>query len=275
MKLTNKELAQIIRESLLTEERYDCIKDYMAMGYSRSEAYKECPPDEDDDDDDDYESSYGRRRRSSYRSPKKTSYVGTKANADQIEAVKGSITAKPSAFLKSILGQLEAGRGLSGKQKNIVKSILAKTDPNAVSLFERIIRKRTINENKLFVQRGLYGHVGAEDESKEYYSFGEMVKALIDSKDDDIFFAPQGADAQALQKLLKSSETNEQGTLENWDASVFPDYYNVDPDRVIRLYARLKNLEVEEVEVLPSEREVGSEFEDENDGEFDFESYYS
>ena len=110
MKLTNKELAQIIRESLLKEERYDCIKDYMAMGYSKSEAYKECPPDEDDDD------NWNQERQSS----RKTSYTGATADeSDQEYAIMTAVNIRPNKFLQSILSQLRAGRVLSTKQKNI------------------------------------------------------------------------------------------------------------------------------------------------------------
>ena len=44
MKITRRQLKKLIAESvsLLQEEEYDCIKDYMAMGYSRSEAQREC-----------------------------------------------------------------------------------------------------------------------------------------------------------------------------------------------------------------------------------------
>ena len=44
MKITSKQLRQMIREAVtvLQEEEYDCIKDYMRMGYSRQEAQKEC-----------------------------------------------------------------------------------------------------------------------------------------------------------------------------------------------------------------------------------------
>ena len=52
MKITKRQLQKLIKE-----EAADCVKDLMAMGYSRSQAYREC-----DDDDDDYDyPHYGRR----------------------------------------------------------------------------------------------------------------------------------------------------------------------------------------------------------------------
>ncbi len=68
--------------------------------------------------------------------PRRTSYVGANSNADQIKAVEGALSVKPNNFLTSILNQLRAGRGLSGKQKGIVKRIIKKHDPTAAALFE-------------------------------------------------------------------------------------------------------------------------------------------
>ena len=73
------------------------------------------------------------------RSRRKTSYVGADANADQIAAVEAALSAKPNKFLQSILDQLKKGRGLSSKQKGIVKKILMKTDAEAASLFEGLV----------------------------------------------------------------------------------------------------------------------------------------
>jgi hypothetical protein len=143
MKVTKNQLKNLIGNvELLKEERYDCIKDYMAMGYSRSEAYEECPPDEDDDD---YGSSYGGRSRSSYsrggRFPKKTTHVGVEANAEKIAALEASLEKKSDKFLNSVLSQLKGGRGLSAKQKAIVKKILIKNSPESVALFESIVKE--------------------------------------------------------------------------------------------------------------------------------------
>ena len=60
------------------------------------------------------------------RSRRKTSYVGTGANAEQIKAVEAAIAVKPNNFLTSILEQLKKGRGLSAKQKSIVRKIIVK-----------------------------------------------------------------------------------------------------------------------------------------------------
>ena len=135
--ITKKRLKQIIKEEyeklfnneaawLINEEAADCVRDYMRMGYSRSQAYAEC---------DDYpERGYGRQsRRPSYR--RKTSYVGSSANADKIAAVEAALAVKPSNFLESVLGQLKSGRGLSRKQIAIVQKIMKKSYPSGLDAF--------------------------------------------------------------------------------------------------------------------------------------------
>ena len=67
---------------------------------------------------------------------RKTSHVGMASNADKIMAIEDALSAKPNNFLTSILNQLKAGRGLSGKQRSIVKKIIRKHDPGAIALFE-------------------------------------------------------------------------------------------------------------------------------------------
>jgi len=110
-----------------------------------------------------------------------------------------------------------------------------------------IIREMLISEGVLTVQQVPYGGTSVELDG-EYVSVGEMIRALLDGGDDDIFYAPQGVSPESLEKLLKQDKENVQGPLEGWDASVFSDYYNVDIDRVVRLYARMGNHSVEEKE---------------------------
>ena len=78
----------------------------------------------------------GGRSRSRYSSRRKTTSVSAGANDDKIAAIKKALDAKPNNFLTSILKQLQANRGLSSKQKAIVKRILAKTSPDDAKLFE-------------------------------------------------------------------------------------------------------------------------------------------
>jgi len=58
----------------------------------------------------------------------------------KIAAVEGALAQKSNSFLESILVQLKDGRGLSAKQKAIVRKIIVKYDPDAASLFERLRR---------------------------------------------------------------------------------------------------------------------------------------
>ena len=118
MKMTKKRFQRIIKE-----EAYDCYKDYRAGSLTYQE-YQDCLKRYED-----LERAYTPSRR-------KTTYVGADANQDKIAAVQAAMADKPNNFLRSILSQLEAGRGLSGKQKSIVKRILAKKDPEAAKMFE-------------------------------------------------------------------------------------------------------------------------------------------
>ena len=103
-----------------------------------------------------------------------------------------------------------------------------------------------LNEGVLYVAKGPYG-MSVEDDAGEYLTIGDMVLALLAAGDDDIFQAPQGVDPQALQKLNQKHAEKVQGGMQRWDADVFEQYYNVDNDRVVRLYAKLMNHTNEEI----------------------------
>jgi hypothetical protein len=137
----------------------------------------------------------------------------------------------------------------------------------------KLVRESLLKEGgALYVKYGDYGYIGLEDDAKKDYSIGELVRDLIASGDTDFFNGQQGVDEESLQKLQASIDKGVQGGVERWDSDVFGNYYNVDTDRVLRLWSRGKNLNIEEVEVLPSDRE---EDEYEDDGTNDFEEYYS
>ena len=112
---------------------------------------------------------------------------------------------------------------------------------------KKIIRANaTLSEGALMVTRGPYG-MSVEDDSGEYITIGDMVLALLAAGDDDIFQAPQGIDPKALQKLNQKHAEKVQGGMQRWDSEVFEEYYNVDNDRVVRLYAKLMNHTIREV----------------------------
>jgi hypothetical protein len=137
----------------------------------------------------------------------------------------------------------------------------------------RIIRESLLREGTLYVRYGDYGYIGIEDDAGKDYSLGVLVKDLIASGDTDFFRGPQGVDEEQLRRLQGSIDKGVQGGVERWDGDVFGDYYDVDTDRVLRLWSRGKNLNIEEVEVLPSDQPAEVEYED--DGTNDFEEYYS
>ena len=124
-----------------------------------------------------------------------------------------------------------------------------------------IIKESLLSEGVLYVDRHDFG-MSVEDDDGNYITIGEMVLDLIDSGDTDIFRAAQGVDPAALQKLQQKHAEGVQGGMQRWDSDVFEDYYNVDNDRVIRLYARLKGHRIQEEP-------------DEDDGTNEFEEYYS
>jgi len=254
--------------------------------------------------------------------PRKTSYVGAGANAEQIAAVE-ALKPKPETFLGSILKQLKAGRGLSSKQKVVVRKIMKKRDPQSEKLFENIAHARhglgrnladaefpivvgyegtseiaynqeelddildyvapitggrsipyslesledleaadipvgvnieMIGEGVMIAQAMLYGGLDVEVDG-EYVSIGEMVEDLLAAGDDDIFVAPQGVNQKSLDNLMAARTEERGGPMVGWDSSIFGDYYNVDLNRVIRLYARLHGHQLEERELKSDEDE--------------------
>ena len=111
----------------------------------------------------------------------------------------------------------------------------------------KIIKESLINEGALYVSRSTYG-ITVEDENDNWLSFGEMILDLFSAGDDDIFYDPQGVDPKAKANLLQKHEEGVQGGMEKWDSDVFSEYYSVDLDRVLRLYARRHNLRIEELD---------------------------
>ena len=112
----------------------------------------------------------------------------------------------------------------------------------------RIIRESfQIKEGTLYVERTPYG-MSVKDDDGDYVNIGIMVKTLLDTGDDDIFNAPQGVWQEKLDSLMSQHEKGVQGGMENWDPDVFRDIYNVDLDRVLKLYARRMNHSIKEVE---------------------------
>ena len=102
-----------------------------------------------------------------YRSQRKTSYVGASANAEQITAVEKVLATKSNNFLSSILTQLKKGRGLSSKQKSIVKKIMAKSSPDDAKLFEAFAATAQEEAEKINAQAGpgMYGMSLVTDQS--------------------------------------------------------------------------------------------------------------
>ena len=110
-----------------------------------------------------------------------------------------------------------------------------------------------MNESAIYVTRGPYGMTVSDspdvhnDPKAKVITIGDMILALLQAGDDDIFQAPQGVDPEALAKLNQKHREGVQGGMQNWDSQVFEDYYDVDNERVLRLYAKLMNHTIEDV----------------------------
>lgn len=112
----------------------------------------------------------------------------------------------------------------------------------------------SMNEGVLYVTRGPYGTTVSDrpdlhnDPKAKYISVGDMVLALTQAGEYDIFIGPSPKDDEiALNNLMSKHEEGIQGGMQNWDSHVFEDYYDVDVERVISNYATLMNHTIEEV----------------------------
>ena len=133
---------------------------------------------------------------------------------------------------------------------------------------KKIIKEEALNilsEGTLYFTRNRFGGVSVEDENGEYIGTGEMVRSLLDAGIQD-FTSEKG-----LAAMLKSDAEGVQRGLEHWDSDVFPEYYDVDIDTLIQLYAKQKGMQVEEFE----EKDPEEMYADEDDGTNAFEEYYS
>ena len=125
MKITRRQLKNLIREALLLEEDYDCVRDYMNMGYSRSAAMRECGV-----------SSERSRGYGGYRSRRRKpmSYVGLNDSTisdieNTLSAHGESLSSWEKSFLEKIHYQLKFKRvGLSPKQKAKVDELIITDD---------------------------------------------------------------------------------------------------------------------------------------------------
>jgi hypothetical protein len=100
----------------------------------------------------------------------------------------------------------------------------------------------------MVVQRKPYGGMSVKVDGKEK-TVGDMVADLLDAGDDDIFVGPQGRDNRALNALINSWSEGRGGDMLQWDPDIFPNNYNVDLDRVTRLWARRYDHTIEEIEM--------------------------
>ena len=133
MKITKRQLRQIIREE---SNKLNESARRRAQYRARMDSSYEVPVGMEWDEpyDDEYDNPGGYARATRYK--RKTTYAGREALEPMIKAVEAALAAKPNSFLQSVLGQMEAGRMPSAKQKAIVRRIVKKHNPASAQLFE-------------------------------------------------------------------------------------------------------------------------------------------
>ena len=103
-------------------------------------------------------------------------------------------------------------------------------------------------DNTLYVTRSPYGWF-AETDDGSGVSIGDMVLTLL-AKDphEGIFkgYKNVGEDDDDLFTMLGKHNSGVQGGMQNWDNSVFEDYYNVDTETVLHFYAKDQGFKIQE-----------------------------
>ena len=95
----------------------------------------------------------------------------------------------------------------------------------------------------LYVEKGGYPDaIFIEHEVEGSLTLGKMIRSLIDAGETDFFH-----DALGLDELWNAHNKGAQGGMEHWDSDVFEQYYSVDVDKMIELYAKKNQLHVVDV----------------------------
>ena len=113
---------------------------------------------------------------------------------------------------------------------------------------EAILQEVAGNPKTIFITRGDYGYMGVEDDLGNEYTMGEIIAELLDDGATEEIFTLAGQKGGALEKIQKSREEKVQGGIERWDSDVFEQYYDIDRDRAVEIWATMKGAKVEEVE---------------------------
>jgi hypothetical protein len=174
MKITKQQLQRLIKE-----EAADCVKDMMAMGYSRSQAYREC----DDDDDDDYDyPHYGRRRDDYYND-----YYNESVSKKGKNTMK--ITRRQLRRVIREAMDTQLNRPFSQPDRNV------EAHPEAIQLWDNVIGKN-------LERRGI-------DQKNFLHDWNEFVKFLtkftMDSYPRDKHLTPAEASAEIESRIMQKS----------------------------------------------------------------------
>ena len=104
-----------------------------------------------------------------------------------------------------------------------------------------------------------------ETGEEQEWSLGSMVLDLVDAGVGG--WAPE----EEIDRMMavNADPNKNQGGMHKWDSSVFEDYYGADNQKILQAWGKMNNMELEQVPDPDAEEEY------EDDGEYDFESYYS
>lgn len=136
----------------------------------------------------------------------------------------------------------------------------------------------------LFAKKGSYGGYYVEDPGGEPVSMGEMLLYVLDVGDAAFFNTSDGTSPENLEKILSRHNDGVQGGVQQWDADVFENYYDVDLVKLINRYAyHSKNRPIHwlgQDDELPSDKiwrlkNTPQDFDEEDDGSYEFEEEYS
>ena len=115
---------------------------------------------------------------------------------------------------------------------------------------EAVLQEATAGSPKtILVTHGDYGYMGIKDDLGNEYAMGEIIAELLDDGATEEIFTPAGQQGGALQRIQKSREEKVQGGIERWDSDVFEQYYDIDRDRAVEVWATMKGAKVEEVKI--------------------------
>jgi hypothetical protein len=114
----------------------------------------------------------------------------------------------------------------------------------------KIIRETNALSRVLYVERGEGPFMYLKDDTGNDYAMGEIIAELLDAGlGSEIFAVRPDSTSAMLARLQAKREEGVQGGIERWDQDVFETYYNIDNEMAVEVWADMKGLEIEIVQV--------------------------